>query len=184
MLGIEIAVGNLMEQIVCGLCRALREDEDGALADLIRPVALENLLNLRQGAGLVLMHERVEREKLEVFVLDGRGLNRLAGVGADLDFECAAIFEPGAGGKTGAEFGAAGESAIGVALLVFRISLPVEGAIRVGLVLDSNTREDADGIGPAAFIDGACSVGVKGRIRGIVGGPAGGGGGSEKRLGG
>ena len=127
---------------------------------------VENLLDGGDGVGLVLLHDGVEGEELEVFVLLGLGRHGLAAVAADLDLQSAALVDPFALGIGVAEFGAGVEGAGWLAFFVFGVGSPVESAFGSLAVLLDDLVEEVDGVGPAAFVDGAGAVGVEGGILG------------------
>ena len=152
---------NLREQFPRLFRMALSEDEFRALLQRFRGIAFQDLPNLCDRARLVLLHERIERQQLQVFILFRIGQDGLAAPGANLNLQRAALVDPAAPGKVAAQLDAGFKRGLRFSLLVLRIRLPIQSSIGVVAALPGHLGEDADGIGPAPFIDGARSIRVE-----------------------
>ena len=130
------------------------------LLQLLRGVAIQNLLNLCQGLGLILLHQDIQRQQFQVVVLQCFGLDGFAILCANLDLQCAAFMVPAAGRKLVGQFGTGLKRNFCVPLFVLRVGLPVESAVGVVAMLVGNHGEDCFRIWPAAIVDGAHSVRV------------------------
>ena len=137
---------------------ALPQNEEGSLLEPIGSVAAQNVLNFRQRLRFVLPHERVERQQLQFVVLELVHRDRLANLCLDLDLQCAAVFEPCAGWKVAPQLLAGNKGVVGAAQLVLGISLPVEGAVGVRVILRGDAGEDGNRVGPAALVQSPGSI--------------------------
>ncbi len=72
----------------------MRQNKQCAGLELLGLVAVQDLLNDRQRARFILLHERVQGKQLEFFILFGLGRQRIVALSTDLDFQRAALVDP------------------------------------------------------------------------------------------
>ena len=91
---VPLAARHLAEQRLRLRRLILRQNKQRAGLELLGFVAVKDLLNDRQRARFILLHERVQGKQLELFILLGLGWQRIVALAADLDFQRAALVDP------------------------------------------------------------------------------------------
>ena len=111
-------------------------------------------MNDRQCARFILLHERVEGEQLQLFILLRLRRHRIVALAMNLDFQCAAFLSPISLAVRMLELGADLESTGGIALLIFGICFPIQGCFRPCSMLRGEIREDLLRLSPMGIVDG------------------------------
>ena len=90
----------------------------------------------------ILLHERVEGEQLELFILLGLGRHRIVALAMNLDFQRAAFLDPISLRIRMPELGADLEGTGGIALFILGIGFPIESCFRARAMLRGEIMED------------------------------------------
>ena len=165
----RLSLGDLADQRL-GLRRlTLRQHKQRPALQLVRLVATQDFLQDRHRLLLVLLHQRIQGQQLQVLV--GLSLRRygLAALAPDFDLQRATLIQPPALRIALPQFAACAQRIRRLSFLIFRVSLPVERALGVLAMHLRHAIEQPHRVGPAALVYCACPVGIQARL---VGAPA------------
>ncbi len=112
-------------------------------------------MNDRQRLRFILLHERIEGQQLELFILLRLGRHRIVALAMNLYFQRAAFLSPISLRIRMPELGADLEGTRGIALLILGICLPIEGCFRARSMLRREIGEDLLRLRPMSIVNGA-----------------------------
>ena len=131
---VRAALGDAADDLARPRRAALRQDEQRVLLHLDRAGARQQLLDHRQRAVGIALHQPAQREQLELFVVLRFGRHGLAGRLPQLDFERLRVLQPLAVLEALLEIGGRGQRLVALADLGEAVHLPVERRVGAGAV--------------------------------------------------